>query len=562
MKKVFAFILAFALMISSAATLTGCGNSIADGENDLEIQIYDRGYGTAGVDAVAAKYREKHPEINIEITGVVDNTLATDIYAGPSSVTTDLYFFGGDNMFNLVNSGSVTIDGVAYDNYFEPLTEVFEYTPEGETKKIKEKMLPSFERFYNVKDGKRFTEDAYYCAPWMGGLCGLVYNSKMFRTHGWTVPVTTDELIALSDTIIATPAYSTNKNSNGQEIKVAPFSFCLEDSYWSYVYQQWWAQYDGVEKYDNYFKGQDMSGNYTPEITASTGRLEMLKLLDSLIGTYKKEGSATVKRDNVYCDPSLNTRSFMDTQGTFLSAEGARINTNGATTSAMMPSGDWLENEMSANFSSQIESGEIEFRIMRTPVISAIRNHPDCEGTIESDAELSALTKAIDAGSTALSGEGYDVSQKAYDKIREARTTVFANVKYSVYVPAFATAKQAAKEFLKYLYSDEGIKIFSEATDGQDLPFEFDWDSIEGVTDFQKSKFDVISSAEHYAIESDKYAVVYRGGHRSFRVYTPIESKFNVNSPNDYIDPETIFIENYNEIQRLWPQILLDAGVN
>lgn len=561
-KRLFALAMSAALAVTSAFALVGCGVGNANDENTLEIQAYNRGYGVDGLKAVIENFKTKNPEITVILEETTDNTTGKDIYNGPSAVSTDLYLHGGDNFFRLIRGGKVTIDGVEYDNYFENLNEVYEYVPEGETKPIKEKMFPAYEQFYNMKDGEQFTEDTYYAAPWMASICGLVYNSKMFERYGWDIPVTTDELAKVSDAIISTDAKSTNKNSTGQDIDIAAFSYCLQDSYWSYVYLQWWAQYDGILKYNNFFDGKDENGVYTPAIGASDGRKEMLKVFDQLLGTYKKEGSNIVKRNNVYCDPTLSTRSFIDTQATFLGAEASRINTNGATTSAMMPNGDWLESEMYTNFGDMIERGEIAFKMLRTPVVSAIRNHPDCEGTIESDAELSALIKAIDAGNTALSGEGYSVSQKAYDKIKEARNMSYVNTGFTAYVPAFATGKEAAKKFLKYLYSDEGLIAWTSATKGQSLPFTYEWNGIEGLSDFQKSKFNIIETSENFAISSDKSALVNRGGLQSFYAYTPFESKFNVSSKNDYLDPETIFIENYNEINRLWSNILTDAGIN
>lgn len=427
-------------------------------------------------------------------------------------------------------------------------------------------MLDSYEFVFNLKnvDAERWTEDTYYSAAWIGGNIGIVYNSRMFREHGWEVPVTTDGLLELCDDILDDEFYSTNKNSVGQRIEVVPFSYCLSDSYWMYVYPQWWAQYDGVQSYINFFKGEDINGTHTYEIANTDGRLEMLKLMDQLLGTYEMNGTEKVARSNVYCDPTLATRTFIDTQSTFLNAERARINTNGATTSAMMPNGDWLESEMSQNFESQIASGEIEFKMMKTPVISAIINHPACENSIENDAELEALVKAIDAGETALSSTeyGYDVTQSAYDKVKEARRLTFGNYNNNIYIPAFATAKELAKDFLKFYFSDEGIKIFAEATKGQNLPVEYDFTLVSNISAFYQSKFDVIDDVDNFIGIYDVYPAVYLGNLTMFPEYLPFESKFNVSSAADYLSPNKIFIDNYNAIKRLWPNIVKDAGLN
>ncbi len=556
MKK-FATKLSVLLLISAfgAGMFSGCGGKkVENNENFLEIQFYERGYGSEGIQAVADRFMELHPEVTVYIDPVTDNTLATDIYSGPDIVTTDMYFNGGDNVFNLVNSGEVTFNGVTYPSYFEPLTEVYEYTPEGESLPIKDKMIDSYEEFYNMGN------DVYYLMPWMGGYTGIVYNSKMFENYKWPIPRTTDELFEVCDMILATDAKSTNKNSLGESIEIVPFSFCLEDSYWEYVYLHWWAQYDGIEKFNAFFEGKMEDGTYSPEIAASTGRLEMLKVLDGILGTYELQGTEKVKRGNVYCDPTLATRSFIDTQSTFLNAEGARVNLNGATTSAMMPNGDWIENEMYANFADKIESGEVEFKMMKIPVISAIADKTSFKNAADADEKLRELIDYIDSGKQ---GTLPDFANENDVKIVEKARGIGSSVgqRYSVYVPAYATAKEIAKEFLKFMYLDEGIRLNTSASRGTNLPVNFDWSGVEGISDFQKSKFEVLASTTDYAFNSDKYAIKYRGGLSPFRIYTPVEAKFNVSSDKDYIDPQTIFIDNYNEFVRLWPTMMKDAGI-
>lgn len=553
----------FLVAALGAGALTGCGGGGGKKENTetfVEIQAYDRGYGIDGIRAVAEQYMELNEGVTIDITGVTDSTLATDIYAGPSIVTTDMYFYGGDNLFNLVNSGSVTFNGVSYPNYFESLNEVYNAVPEGETMAIKDKMLDSYEEFYNVDSDLDGQPDGnYYCAPWMGGFTGIIYNSKMFENYGWTVPVTTDELFELCEQIVATDAKSTNKNSVGDSIDIAPFSFCLEDSYWEYVYLQWWAQYDGIETFNNFFKGQDINGNYTADIAASQGRLKMLEVLDGVLGTYELVDGQKVKRDNVYCDPTLTTRSYIDTQSTFLNAEGARVNLNGATTSAMMPNGDWLENEMYTNFSDKIESGEVEFKMMKTPVISAITD----KLSFKDDADLRELIRWIDGGKAEAEKPGFDFTDDDLKIVEEARGVGSSiGQRYSVYIPSFATAKEAAKDFLIFLYSDEGIRINALNSRGNDMPFTFDWSAVRNeLSTFENSKLDVLKSTTTYAFNADNHPMRYRGGVTSFKIYTPVEANFNVSSVMDYIDPQTIFIDNFSEFQRLWKTMVNDAGV-
>ena len=282
----------------------------------------------------------------------------------------------------------------------------------------------------------------------------------------------------------------------------------------------------------------------------------MIETFDKLVGSFDGDSP----REYVFSDPNLANRSFIDAQSTFLSAERARVNDNGATTYAMMPNGDWLENEMYANYADRINSGEIAFKMMKIPVVSAIINHKDCD-TIADDQELSALIKAIDTGSTSLTGEGYDVSQKAYDKIKEARGVTLRAVNYSVYIPVFAKAKEEAKNFLKYYYTNEALTIFTQVTRGEDAPVDFDYQNVTGISDFNKSKFDIYDSTTAHIIQSDKYPTFYRGNLSPLPAYRPLISKFNVSSKKDYISPQTVYEGNVNELKRLYQQMLKDSGL-
>ena len=110
---------------------------------------------------------------------------------------------------------------------------------------------------------------------------------------------------------------------------------------------------------------------------------------------------------------------------------------------------------------------------MRTPIISSIINNcPD--DTIADDAELSALIKAIDQGKTDLKGEGYDVSQKSFDKILEARFIVDGtSAGVSGVVPAYAKGKEIAFDFIRFMATDVGLGVFAKATSGATLDFKF-----------------------------------------------------------------------------------------
>ena len=133
-----------------------------------------------------------------------------------------------------------------------------------------------------------------------------------------------------------------------------------------------------------------------------------------------------------------------------------------------MPNGDWLAQEAGSANSDPIV-------MIATPVISSVINQ--C-ATIDTDAELSALIDAIDAGSTALVGDGYDVSQVDYDRIKEARNIVFSQASNHIaFSPVYANAKTLIKNFMLFITSDEGISIYQNNVTPGILPFKYNYTS-------------------------------------------------------------------------------------
>lgn len=539
-----------------ALTGAGCAKKLPDTEDFLEIKAYRAGNGTEAIEAVAQRFMELNSGKTVDIEWNNDPEIVrTELPAGPNVTTVDLYL-AGMSYFDLIDQGSYTVNGVRYDNRFESLNDVYEGPAYGETRPIKEKMNISYVNLYE-KDG------LFYGAPWVGGVTGIVYNSKMFDTYGWIVPVTTDELIETCEQILDTKAYSTNSNSAGQEIQITPFIYCMEDSYWMYTYIQWWAQYDGIQAFNNFYEGKNAEGKYTPDIVVSDGLRVTLELMEKLLGTYTKnqQTGEVTGREKIYTDPNLPFRSFTDVQSTFLYGEGARMNTMGATTAAMTPNGDWLENEMYGNFQEEIESGAVAFKMMKTPVISALSDKTSWRGDPDADEKLSTVIKWIDAGKT---GEAPAFATEDDIKtVEAARGIVAPQPAHVMLIPAYATAKDLAKDFIRFLYSDEGLRIFAEKTRGITLPLECDYTGIK-FSEFQKSKLEIESTVTEYAIHNTKWPIRYRS---NLSIYSnvaqmgTIESRFTVSNPQDYLSATDILSMNYRAVSQSWQRMMEDAGL-
>jgi hypothetical protein len=375
----------------------------------------------------------------------------------------------------------------------------------------------------------------YYTVQWSDPNYSIVYNKDVWKSD-WEMPNTTDELLALAETI---------KNTSGY----TPFIWSAQAPYWWEVGNLWMSQYQGLEDMygeQGFWSGYDENGNKnTPDMWKRRGLLYALDVLDEL-----------VKADNGYQHTLSMSVNFTTAQGYFCLPEN-KI--------AMMPNGDWLYNEMKTNYP------KANLRMMALPVVSAIRHHPDCEGTIANDAELSALIAAIDAGETAISGTGYNVSQKAFNKIYSARKMYGCgpNIQSLMVSPTWSDSLPLVKDFMLYLASEEGQIKFAQGAGGNTHIFE----TTEGVRAASlavANEFVQSSEAIKYgkqvapwpAYQSRLFSL---GG---MPVSPVIELGYNLPelifslTGSGYKDAVEIYTENYQNARSKWASYMQTAGLS
>lgn len=412
-------------------SISGCGNKTEDKADVIEINYWKAGLGDEFFKAIVAEFEKEHPEYTIDPHYKEDfSDVNTKVPLGAKYNTVDIYFGPSPD--------------VALYKYIEPINSILDEVNKGETKKVGEKIDE-----YLLLNAK-FSDGNYYSLPYGGGICGIVYNVELMEevlsSSHLKMPNTTDEL---RDVVLAI------QSKYGQTHK--PFIH-FKGGYWEYVMDVWQAQYDGIEDY-NYFYRLGARENTigtkdeTPNkevLLRDDGRYETLKVLEQLVSS-----STVVSGSN----SSIHT----DAQTKFLAGQAV-----------MMCNGAWLVNEMKS-----VNAAYTDFRVMRTPVISSIKNK--CT-TIYDDEELSALIDAIDEGSSALEGEGYEVNQEDFNRVKEARSLIWQVFsEHGVYVPNYSVAKEGAKEFIKFYYSDKAQKIFNDKVHIV-LPFSYDKEENEPDT--------------------------------------------------------------------------------
>lgn len=447
------------------AMCLGCGNayagSSAGGNTEsgirgkLTIMAFDGGYGLDWLYAIADAYERNNPGVTVDIRTTVDQNSEVN------KVKANIYV--GDILYDTV---SKVTDG--RDGWFIDITDVWEAEIEGEDQTVLEKMGDVGETYFHD-----YT-DKYFSVPVFDAMYALLYNKtsldEMLGAGEWKVPATTDELMALCNRIKATGNY--------------PFVYSLDSlaGYMCTLGHTWIAQSVGLEAYRMLDEGKywdESASEYVDDPTGDTifsipEKVEAANLLQSFLNS----------ADRMVPDAS-KSMDFVKAQAYFWGLG----NGNDHGKAAFMANGDWFYSEM--NYLR--ENKESDIRIMKVPVISSLAEKCPSVGT---DGELSALIAAIDGGSTALSGAGYEVTQDDFDRVYAARNVVQMDFTRQIMsIAKNARNYELAKDFLVYMMSDEAQYYKSEALYGDTNLINRDVYDETAMNEYTKSKREILKNA-------------------------------------------------------------------
>lgn len=427
-------ILVLALCAALSVGVAGCGggsggNNVPAGKTELKIYYFYGGYGDKWLEDIITAYSAYNKNVVVNKKSYTGNTDPAQAIEG-GSVAYDLYFLNSTGM------------NLASKNLLEDLTDVYEAQAPGGTEKVKEKMNNA--DYFDMTDVE-IANGNYFALPWANGYCGLIYNKttldKTFGADNYSLPRTTDELAEFSD----------NLKTQG----VVPFVWSAETEYWTFMFNIWWAQYEGYQGYEDYFNAvvRDGEGNPSLDMTGAVlsqqGRLESLKILEKFM-----------KKDNAYSHPSCNVMDFMKAQNAFF-GNGYAANDS---LCAFMVNGDWADSEMKLAAATYNQ----DVRFMRAPIISALGTKLGLSET--------KLRKTVDYVDAVLDGETAEKPQGVTDSqiaaVKEARTIIYDLGRHmNIVLPKAAKNKEAAKDFLKFFASDAASGYYVRALSGLNLPY-------------------------------------------------------------------------------------------
>lgn len=524
--------------LMSMSCVVGCSGGTNDSqkpagateETTLDIYILNTGFGYQWLNDSIELFKqqdwvkEKYPNLYIpDIEFNSNYTYGTDmIKAGKKANKFDL-IIGADG------AGLRGVKDTSGALYLETLNDVFDSTVPGEDILYKDKM---FDQYENVLD----YNGTYWYSAYVANYMGFLYNADLFDALGLSVPRTTDELIALCKQV------SDLNGSNSKYDKNYSIMYSTSRDaamYWHDIaFNQFWCQYEGVEEYYNFFKGIDTvtETKNTKEVLRQQGRLEAMEVCYTLLHDYSFEGAGSI--------------DFVEAQTRFLMGDGL-----------IVANGDWLYEEMKTTVAGLKDRGiDYDIRFMKMPIVSAIT---DKLTTVKTDAQLAALVDAIDNGETSMEG----VSAEDFARVKEARNFMYTSgYGGACCVPAYASGKEVAKDFLRFLATDQAINQYMKTTRGATSPFTYDVETKDPATyaafdNIQKQKQAMFTSEDTQFLLPTNYKdfpLVYRGGFVSCPVgyIDVVFSKNGGKTAQEYFNDQ---IDYYTDAK--WQDILRNSGV-
>lgn len=504
LQKIGAFITAAFMCVA----MTACGGESLFGEKNkdtLRVLIYEAGSGTEWLNKMAEEYK-KETGITVKVSV---SYLGGEIESMIESETTNSdIVMPQARLAKYANAGKLV-----------ELSDVYDAVPEGESKSIKEKMNQSVYKGNVGADGK------IYMMNWIDALCSLCYNKstldKLFPA-GYTLPRTTDELFEFAESI------KTESKSN-----VYPFSFSTAGSvgYMRYAHMVWWAQYEGLTAYSDFYKGyywedgqRKLAAN--GEIFDMPGREKSLQVASDLW-----------RKDAGYSHAQSGSMTFTEAQIAFV-GQGYKGQDNREV--AMMLNGDWLENEMSIYLANKPQ----EIRMMRLPMISDITERLSQP---MDDKMLRNVITAIDNGASSYA----NVPQPDFNRIKEARLMVFSQtIDHPIAIPATSTKQQQAKNFLIFLASDKGQAVYAKQLNGLTQAYGYT-PNTDDVSAFAESRRQTFGD-DYICIDSNHHApLIWQGGLEPYANTTGIDSLLYLGDT-----PQSILTTTKKNFMSNWDNII------
>ncbi len=525
--------------LTAFTMLTGCNNNSTVGgeyakrEKKVVLSYVEAGYGRTHYEAMAKDFMDNYnDEIYLE--------LKTYTNTGNIRALIETGEMEGDII-------QVPVDMYGYSHCLEELSPLFEKTPKNESVKIKDKN-PELYNYYMENNG------IYQMSEGVNTYV-FAYNKttldKAFETEGsYILPRTTDEFFAFGDVLADKGVYLTS----------AAISDAGGGDYLEYLYPVWFAQLQGKEGYEKFFKGEIYDATSNEWKLDETGETRIISdNKQQIIDTYEI-CNTLLSEKNGYLHSVSREFDYLDNDMVFA---GGGYGSNRQKT-GFLYIGPWYETEIMPLIEDGMVDDGQDYGAMRVPVASAIVKYLEYRsaGAYMTDKMLSEVIKTIDEGGTSFAG----VSEKDFNKIKEARKMNAQIICSEFVVPKLSDESKKADVFevLEYLASDRAQKACANALGGLSLmafgnePGSFDVTPTSFIKEYNQIYHDKDNVTVDYArlntLQSKhlkhKYYYIPGGSRMSAYIYTnsnPQTATEMYNSLfNNVKDVWADYVKNYN----------------
>lgn len=438
--------------------VAGCNGTKVGGSNIIQVKSYKAGYSTDFLHEAAKKFHEVYPDYSVEIldeSALVDGEKVAAEIGVPKKNQTDLYFTADIDINHLIKRSSTVLHKRDV-TLLESLDDVFEskgITLEGkeENETIKSRFFDGFEELCKYEGEVPQWRGKMFTLPWAEAITGLFVNKAVLDKYSLAIPLTSNELIHVVEEV-----YRQGKASDNY-----PFSFGGGNAagYWQYLYETWFAQYSGVQGFNNFMNCDPGNGKIVDEgykVYADRGILKALEPMFEIC-------------DLNYCPNGSLSKTHMEAQTEFINGR-----------SAFMVDGDWLLNEMKEYYFDKAK----EIMMIGAPILSSIGEQIGIN-----DNQLHSLVEYIDSHKTndQIKTLMPSLTDEHINWVRDARSVHSTRgIAHNVVIPSYADAKDAAKLFLRFLYSNDGCRIFRNYANSN-FPLSYERLPGDSNTTFQQS---------------------------------------------------------------------------
>lgn len=429
MKKKFSKVVSAILMAAMAvACLAGCGGDSDEGgvaSNGRSITIYAQmnGLGQTWLENAAEAYEKKTgTKVTYQFDAYLSGNLTTTLDTQSLEVA-DIYFAQTNEWGQWTNNG-----------HLEDLTDFM--NEKDENGKSLNERLTATKRYILKDDGT----EVQTIIPFTKAPTGLVYNKSMmsYLCHdilGWEeghdYPVSTAELYEVMDALYQTTEKGDKADlftytQNGQTLDVKPFVWSGSTGMLEFFTKAWYYQYNGIEGMTKFYSSYDDF-----EMLNDNMFYQAYQAVVDLLQLEENDNGDIVSKSSI---PNCVSYNHTASQQHFLQGKAL-----------MCPTGSWMYAEM-----KEMIQDEENLGFMPIPYMSDAEGNP-------------------------ITADGVEMPKNEDGSY--ANYTFINNVDFFM-IPSRAVNKDDAKDFLRFLFSEEYMPQLQ--TDLQSpLCFTFDDSTVE-----------------------------------------------------------------------------------